>query len=243
MSPSLVNDNTSVAYNTYGFSDDNGEEFVNDTDIALDGLNFSGSIADIRSALVYMYEYISNSHTGTTALKGTLASIDKLTLNINGDAKITPNDLGYIKFLTNYVENKNDPEINVNVAGNVTFDSGTGDYNDENIKDVITDKFTLSASGTITLPNGSDVNEFFGSGKVVKNNTVIADGKEYITNENNNFISASTIRIDGLTSLYTGILKDFKINLTNSGTAKQVKAIITLSGITTDDIALLQYYE
>jgi hypothetical protein len=39
---------------------------------------------------------------------------------------------------------------------------------------------------------------------------------EYITDESSDFALASTVKVDDLTSLKTGDLKEFKINLTNS---------------------------
>jgi hypothetical protein len=66
------------------------------------------------------------------------------------------------------------------------------------------------------LPNNEDVTTFFGSGKILEGNTIIADGIEYIADESGNFASATTVKVDGLTSLYTGNLTDFRINLTNS---------------------------
>jgi hypothetical protein len=109
-----------------------------------------------------MYAYLdtySGSSTNSPAekdaatnMKNKLASLTGVTLNVSGDAEIIPNDLGYVNFLTRYVNNQNSPSIKVNVSGYVTFGSGTDYYSTDTIASVITDKFTLSASGTITLP-------------------------------------------------------------------------------------------
>ncbi|MDR2411270.1 MAG: hypothetical protein LBD88_01355 [Candidatus Peribacteria bacterium] len=178
-----------------------------------------------------MYAYLdtfSGSSSATseqkikaTGMKNKLATLTGVTLDVSGDAKIIPNDLGYISFLTHYVGNVNSSSLKVNVSGNVTFGSGSvgTEYENDSIEEVadnLSGSLLLSASGTITLPDGSDIDTFFGKAKVEKDNIVIVDEVEYIADENSNFASSSTIKLDGLTSLYTGNLTDFKINLTNS---------------------------
>ncbi|MDR3150288.1 MAG: hypothetical protein LBU14_01320 [Candidatus Peribacteria bacterium] len=143
-----------------GMDETNGNNFVSDPDTAV---IVSGTLTNIRATLVALYDYIADpsSHSGgVSALKTKLANIQSLKLDIQGDAEITPNDLGYITFLTNYVGNDS-AQVDVNVTGNVTFGSGTNDYIDDEIADVKTSNFTLSADKTITLPYGSDIESFF----------------------------------------------------------------------------------
>jgi hypothetical protein len=81
-----------------------------------------------------MYTYLdtfSGSSSATseqkdkaTAMKNKLAALTGVTLSVSEDAKIIPDDLGYIKFLVNYVGNTNNPTINMNVNGDVIFGSG-----------------------------------------------------------------------------------------------------------------------
>jgi hypothetical protein len=179
-----------------------------------------------------MYAYLdtfSGSSTASqaqkdaaTAMKNKLATLTGVTLDVSGDATIIPNDLGYISFLTHYVGNTNSPSLGVNVSGNVTFSGGlTGsEYENDSIADVannLSGSLSISASGTITLPSNEAKETFFGKAKIEKDNIIIENGIEYVTDESGIFSSASTIKVDGLTSpLYTGDLTNFKINLTNS---------------------------
>jgi hypothetical protein len=69
--------------------------------------------------------------------------------------------------------------LKVNASGDVTFGSGTLDYASESIASVASSfssgSLFLSASGTIEVPSGEDVNTFFGNAEIGVGNTIIAD--------------------------------------------------------------------
>lgn len=195
----LVNDSGSGADGTYGFWGTSGADLINDaSDIASNGLTIAGSLTDIEQTLEYLYTYMENNEPGAAALKTTLAGVGEITLDIAGDAELTPNHLGYVQFLERYVNGSTDPttpvsaKIAVNVSGNVTFGDGTGpDFGGVTIADVANNggagttvgPISLNATGAITIPNGSGSNiaGFLGAAVIKAGNTVISDGVTYIT--------------------------------------------------------------
>jgi hypothetical protein len=190
----LVTDPASVFDGTYGFTGDNGANFAADAaSIAADGLTITGDIDDIRGALEYIYTYISGGGVGGAALKAALAGVNDLTLDVVGDAEITPNDLGYVQFLEKFAKNTSNATatVAVNVDGNITFGSGTGYYASDSIADVVDagGASSISATGTITIPDGygDDIAGFLGSAVVEAGSKVVSDGVTYIATADNVF--------------------------------------------------------
>jgi hypothetical protein len=143
-----------------GFTGDSGADFIGDADTSL---IISGTLQQIRDTLVAVNDYIDASGEGYAALVAKMAGLTTITLEVSGDAELTPNDLGYIQYLIGHVGNANSPTTTVNVSGDVTFGEGTDDFAGVSIADVATADFSLNTTGTITLPVGSDEGAFFGA--------------------------------------------------------------------------------
>jgi hypothetical protein len=142
------------------FTGDSGADFIGD---ASTSVVINGTLQQIRDTLVAVTDYIDSHGNGYAALAAKMAGLTDITLEVSGDAELTPNDIGYIQYLLSYVGNTNSPTVTVEVDGDVTFGEGTGDFAGMSIADVATADFSLDATGTITLPVGSDEGIFFGA--------------------------------------------------------------------------------
>jgi hypothetical protein len=148
-----------------------GQAFLADPDTAL---TVSGAtIDDVRSTLIELSDYMTTNPGDSVSdgLIAKLAAVTELNINISGDAEIIPNDLGYLNYLISAVGNTNDPTIDVNVAGKVSFGDATTDYIGETIASLATSKMTISAT-QIELPAGADEATFFGA--AAYNGTIIS---------------------------------------------------------------------
>jgi hypothetical protein len=166
---STYDENTNVitagyVNDTYGWRLDyvSGEAFMLDS--STDNLTIQGSsIDDVRNTLIALADWlIDGSAPDLSNFVAKLAGVTDLTIDIDGNAEIIPNDLGYLKYLMSEVGNSNDPTIEVNVSGTASFGPGTADYAGETIADVATAKMSLSAA-KIELPYGTDPATFFGA--------------------------------------------------------------------------------
>jgi hypothetical protein len=156
-------------------------------------ITINGAIEDVRGLLTKLGAPTGNTtvDAANAALIAALGAVPSLTLTVDGDTEIIPNDLGYITYLTNLAENEGQALI-VNVDGNVTFGAaiaGGGFTGDETIADVSKAGMRISATGTITVPDGygAGITEFLGESVISAGNTVVSDGVTYTAAEDNVF--------------------------------------------------------
>ncbi|MDR0397565.1 MAG: hypothetical protein LBH36_00030 [Candidatus Nomurabacteria bacterium] len=157
-------------------------------------ITINGSIDDIRGLLTKLGTSTANAaiNTANDNLVAAMENVPELVLNVDGDAEITPNDLFYVSYLANLAGNTNQ-KLTVNVDGDVTF--GPADpVSPLTASDTIASQAqpgsTISATGTITIPNGSGDNiaGFLGAAVVKAGSNVVSDGVTYTAAAGNTFV-------------------------------------------------------
>lgn len=158
-------------------------------------LTVSGSIDAVRTYLTVAATAFGNE--GAASQIGGAANIKTLNLAIDGDTEFIPNDLAYINYLKGQITSSSLDTLNIDVTGNVTFGAKL-EGSDSSIPDTIAGSVsdtiftTFSASGTVTLPEGTAATQkaikaFFGKAVVADGTEVKVDGKTFISDGENGY--------------------------------------------------------